>query len=58
MPRHARSSPIPTMSSVALSSDSEEFSDNDTMPEKPRPAKRLKQAIFLRSVKNVCLLCP
>jgi hypothetical protein len=30
------------MSSVALSSDSEEFSGNDTMPEKPRPAMRLK----------------
>ena len=46
MPRHARSSPVPTMSSVTLSdSDAEKSSENDTMPEKPRPAKRLKYAL-------------
>jgi hypothetical protein len=46
MPRHPRSSPVPTMSSVALSdSDAEKSSENDTMPEKPRPAKRLKYAL-------------
>lgn len=42
MSRHDRSSPIPSMSMVAMSSDGEESSGNDKMLEERPAAKRLR----------------